>query len=70
MAAQSSFSSITQAQLAAQQANLARQYAQTIQRPDLKWMVDGCAVDFDDFVSIIFPEDSPERTAFLLKYAR
>jgi hypothetical protein len=51
---------------------LARQYAQAVYRPEpeLRWMIDGCAVEFADFVSIIFPEDSPERTAFLLKYTR
>jgi hypothetical protein len=56
----------------AQRHLLARQYAQAVHRPEpeLKWMIDGCAVDFADYVSIIFPEDSPERTAFLLKYTR
>jgi hypothetical protein len=51
---------------------LTRQYAQAVHRPNpqLNWMIDGCAVEFADFVSIIFPEDSPERTAFLLKYTR
>ena len=55
-----------------QQSMLTRQYAQAVHRPEpeLKWMIDGCAVEFADFVSIIFPEDSPERTAFLLKYTR
>ncbi len=54
------------------QNQIARQYAQAVHRPEpqLNWMIDGCAVEFDDFVSIIFPEDSPERTAFLLKYTR
>jgi hypothetical protein len=60
------------AQELARQNQLTRQYAQAVHRPEpqLRWMVDGCAVEFDDFVSIIFPEDSPERTAFLLKYTR
>jgi hypothetical protein len=54
-----------------QRSILARQYAtQGLNQPTLKWMIDGCAVEFEDFVSIIFPEDSPERTAFLLKYTR
>jgi hypothetical protein len=58
--------------LAGQRTLLARQYAQAVHRPEpeLRWMIDGCAVDFADFISIIFPEDSPERTAFLLKYTR
>jgi hypothetical protein len=58
--------------LAGQRHLLARQYAQAVHRPNpqLNWMIDGCAVEFADFVSIIFPEDSPERTAFLLKYTR
>lgn len=54
-----------------QQSMLARQYAaQGHRQSELKWMIDGCAVEFADFVSIVFPEDSPERTAFLLKYTR
>jgi hypothetical protein len=60
------------AQELAIQNQIARQYAQAVHRPnpELNWMIDGCAVEFADFVSIIFPEDSPERTAFLLKYTR
>ncbi len=56
----------------ARQLQITRQYAQAVHRPNpqLNWMIDGCAVEFADFVNIIFPEDSPERTAFLLKYTR
>lgn len=57
-------------QTAAQQAALLRQqYAQQTAYQQPKWMIDGCAVEFKDFVDIIFPEDTPEKTAFLLKYS-
>ena len=42
----------------------ARQYV-----PKL-WMVDGKSMDFDEFVQTVFPEDTPERTFFLLKYSK
>jgi len=36
--------------------------------PEPRWMIDGLEVDFKDFVAIIFPSDSEDRTLFLLKY--
>jgi hypothetical protein len=35
-----------------------------------KWMVDGKQMEFDEFVQTVFPEDTPERTFFLLKYSK
>ena len=35
-----------------------------------KWMVDGKQMEFDEFVRTVFPEDTPERTFFLLKYSK
>lgn len=34
------------------------------------WMVDGKAMDFDEFVQTVFPEDTAEKTFFLLKYSK
>ena len=35
-----------------------------------KWMVDGKTMTFQEFVQAVFPEDTPERTFFLLKYTK
>lgn len=35
-----------------------------------KWMVDGKSMTFQEFVETVFPEDTPEKTFFLLKYSK
>lgn len=35
----------------------------------LKWMFNGEYLDFEKFVEKIFPEDTAEKTAFVLKYS-
>jgi hypothetical protein len=35
-----------------------------------KWMIDGKSMTFQEFVAAVFPEDTPERTFFLLKYSK
>jgi hypothetical protein len=34
-----------------------------------KWMFNGIHMDFQDFVNKVFPEDTAEKTAFILKYS-
>lgn len=63
----------SQAGLAAQQQALYNQQLMSIharQHAPKQWMVDGQAMDFDEFVRTVFPEDTPERTFFLLKYKK
>ena len=40
------------------------------QHAPAKWRVDGKDVSFEEFVQLVFPEDTPERTFFLLKYSK
>jgi hypothetical protein len=47
-----------------------QQYGQWQARPVHHWMIDGVGYDFNDFVDEIFPEDSAEKTAFLLKWSK
>lgn len=46
-------------------------YAHGIQthRP-MEWMFNGRMVSFKEFVELVFPEDTAEKTAFILKYAK
>jgi len=65
----------------AQQAAMAQQQAmgagaqmsqgslQGISQP-MRWMFDGVMVEFRDFVDLVFPEDTAEKTAFILKYSK
>lgn len=59
---------------AAAQAIAAQHAAQISQlgrpRPPYQWMVDGDPLTFEQFVERVFPEDTPERTFFLLKYKK
>ncbi len=65
-----------QAQMQAAQAQaIAAQHAAQISqlgrpRPPYQWMVDGDPLTFEQFVERVFPEDTPERTFFLLKYKK
>lgn len=34
-----------------------------------KWMFNGKWMDFKEFVNMVFPEDTAEKTAFVLKYS-
>jgi hypothetical protein len=54
--------------MAAQQYMMAQQRWATGQRTE--WMINGCAVTFEEFVERVFPEDSPTKTHFLLKYSK
>lgn len=40
------------------------------QHAPARWMVDGRSMSFEEFVQTVFPEDTPERTFFLLKYTK
>jgi hypothetical protein len=42
---------------------------QGISRP-MRWMFDGVMVEFKDFVELMFPEDCPQKTMFVLKYSK
>lgn len=64
---------------AAQQSAMAQQAAQQglgmsagsypgIKEP-MRWMFDGVLVEFRDFVNLVFPEDTPEKTVFILRYS-
>ena len=34
-----------------------------------KWMVNGRWMQFQEFIDTVFPEDTAEKTAFVLKYS-
>lgn len=55
-----------------QQAMLHQQYQQAqmqaFQKP--QWVIDGQVVSFQEFTDRLFPEDTPEKTVFLLRYAK
>ena len=59
-------------QAQAQSALLQRQYQQAqmnaYQKPN--WVIDGQVVSFEEFTDRLFPEDTPEKTVFLLRYAK
>ena len=62
-----------QAAMAQQQAQIGQQQmsagaGQGISQP-MRWMFDGVLVEFKDFVDLVFPEDTAEKTAFVLKYS-
>jgi hypothetical protein len=53
----------------AQQAQAFAQYAQQeAERQD--WMINGVRMTFKEFADTLYPEDSPERTMFYLKYSK
>jgi len=57
----------------ASQAAAAQQHWMSIharQHAPARWMVDGRSMSFEEFVQTVFPEDTPERTFFLLKYTK
>lgn len=56
----------SQAQMSS--AYAAQAYAQ-IQRKAPKWMFDGKMMSFKEFVDAVFPEDTPEKTMFILKHS-
>lgn len=35
-----------------------------------EWMIDGQSVSKEEFINIIFPEDTPEKTMFILKHTK
>lgn len=35
-----------------------------------RFMINGVSMDFDEFVSVVFPHDSQEKTMFLLKFKK
>jgi len=69
-------SRLNQINAAAQQqqiANLGRTWNSIHARqaePPPRWMIDGNSMTFQQFVETVFPEDTPERTFFLLKYSK
>jgi len=44
------------------------QYAQQ-SRERSRWMIDGKQMTFKEFADTLFPDESPERTWFYLKYS-
>lgn len=52
----------------AQAQQMAHAHAQQAYQP-IKWMFNGKSMAFKEFVDIMFPEDTAEKTAFILKYA-
>jgi len=42
---------------------------QGISQP-MRWMIDGVMLEFKDFVDIVFPDDTAEKTMFVLKYSK
>ena len=58
--------------MAAQQAYGAGMSAGAMQgiNQQMRWMFDGVLVEFKDFVDLVFPEDTAEKTAFVLKYSK
>ena len=58
--------------MAAQQARGAGMSAGSMQGTSqtMRWMFDGVLVEFKDFVDLVFPEDTAEKTIFVLKYSK
>lgn len=57
----------------AQAQNMAAQQLGNYQQqhyPVPKWMFDGKTMEFEEFVNSIFPEDTAEKTAFVLKWSK
>lgn len=40
------------------------------QHAPAKWRVDGQDMTFEEFVEAVFPEDTPQKTFFLLKFSK
>lgn len=64
---QSSPYSQQQAQAQAQQA-FAHWAQQAVERRE--WMIAGKPMSFKEFADTLFPEDTPERTMFFLRYSK
>ena len=68
-AAQPGYSPYQQQNSIIAQQQAAAQLQQWIQQQRPKrWMFNGVAMTFEEFVSTMFPEDTPEKTMFILKY--
>ena len=61
--------SIQNAAIKTQNMNLNQLYQQSIPMPQKDWMWDGKAYSLTEFADLAFG-DTPERTAFLLKYTK
>lgn len=70
--AQQAQGQLTNSQYYAQQAQAAQAFAQYAQQEVEKknWMIDGVSMTFKQFADEMYPEDSPERTMFFLKYSQ
>jgi hypothetical protein len=55
--------------MAAQQAYGATMSAGTMNHQPPQWMFKGTFMSFMDFVNNVFPEDTAEKTAFILKHS-
>lgn len=57
---------------AAQQQAAVNQFNQYMQQrqEQRRWMIDGEPMTFKEFADRLFPEDTPERTMFFLKYSK
>jgi hypothetical protein len=60
----------TQQQQIANLGRLQQQFHARQAEPPPRWMVDGQSMSFQEFVHAVFPEHTPERTFFLLKYSK
>ena len=45
-------------------------YNQARQMQAPQWVFNGRAMSFEDFVDAVWPEDTPEKTMFVLKYTK
>ena len=64
----STYTSTLAAQQAQHAALLRQQYAQ--QFTPKKYMIDGVAMDFQQFVDTIYPDDCAEKTMLILKFKK
>ena len=68
--AQNSQAYAQQQAMAAQQAYGAQNMsAGTMNHQSPRWMFNGTFMSFMDFVNTVFPEDTAEKTAFILKHS-
>jgi hypothetical protein len=40
-----------------------------VQSKSPRWMFNGKFMNFNEFVDVVFPEDTPEKTMFILKHS-
>lgn len=68
--AANTYSSALAAQQHQYQKNLYQQMLAAQQRPPQRWMIDGVAMDFEQFADRLYPEDCPEKTMLILRFKK